>query len=175
MSWFPRETFSPFYVERQLGTRDIYCSESSSAVNCSASIPEAAFDLKSSTVWHWLFYGSHSPNFGSSNKTCELLKSMSSYDKARERTLIYGTPAIREDLIPDKYMIQRRTRTNTRIAALNEFLAGCVDSNLFVDLFPATFSRAKEDFADAIHMKYNASRAISEMIWSAFTSYTALS
>jgi len=175
MSWFPRETFSPRYVERHLGTRDIYCSESSSAVNCSASIPEAAFDLKSSTVWHWLFYGSHSPNFGASNKTCELLKIMSSYDKARERTLIYGTPAIREDLIPDKYMIQRRTRTNTRIAALNEFLAGCVDSNLFVDLFPATFSRAKEDFADAIHMKYDASRAISEMIWSAFTSYTSLS
>ena len=39
----------------------------------------------------------------------------------------------------------------------------------------AAANRKYEDFADAIHMKYDASRAISEMIWSAFTSYTSLS
>jgi len=165
MSWFPRDNFSPEYMRTNLRTREQYCSESRSISECISSVAQEAFDFDSPQLWHWLFYGSHSPKLGASNVTCQQMRRLLP-EADRTRTVLFGTPAIREDLIPGKYADQRRIRTNARIATLNEFLSHCVYPQTFIDLFPASYSRHEHDFVDAIHMNANASTSLSNMIWS---------
>lgn len=170
MSWFPRNTFSPKYVDTYLSTKSTYCNHSASEdfKNCLHTCPTSAFPLDekgkhnpTNNTWHWLFYGSHSPALGASVATCEKFKSMSS----GENVISYGTPAVRAALIPDKYANQRGTRTNARIATLNAMLVNCIGHNEFMDLFSPTFARPESDFQDAIHVKADASAALSELIW----------
>ena len=179
MTWFPRDTFSPSYVFNHFRTKEMYCSHfpTDDVQNCLQNTPALAFPFDKSGattdakyIWHWLFYGSHSPALGASKQTCAKFEKMSS----GQNVISFGTPAVRAELIPNKYANQRHTRTNERIAALNELLDECKGNSSFLDLFPASFARPKTDFSDAIHMTSGASLALAELIWSSSLSLRSL-
>ena len=157
----------------------MYCSHfpTDEVQNCLQNTPALAFPFDESGattdakhIWHWLFYGSHSPALGASKQTCAKFEKMSS----GQNVISFGTPAVRAELIPNKYANQRHTRTNARIAALNELLDECKGNSSFLDLFPASFARPKTDFSDAIHMTSGASLALAELIWSSSLSLRSL-
>lgn len=169
MTWFPRDSFPPRNYNAQYGTRQQYCQAASHASACAAVTPKILFQdevrhLKVE-VWHWLFYGSHSDLLGASNETCSQLKTIC---HEAEKNLVFGTPAIKEDLIPHKYAAQRTSRTNARIAALNEMLPECIGSNIAVNMFVPTHALPETAFADAIHLKAAASNAVAASIMNAF-------
>jgi len=167
MSWHPKPNFSPTFVLKHLKNRENYCSESDHFSECMSTISAAAFSTPQSNrhvTWHWLFFGSHSPRIGASANTCKDYRKLSLADP---NVIFFGTPAVREELIPEKYVSQRGIRTNARIAALNDMLAGCVSNKSFANLFTVSYSRKNSDFADAIHLKPAASKALSEVVWTA--------
>ena len=116
-------------------------------------------------VWHGLFYGSHSDLIGASNETCRQLKAIS---RQYENKLVFGTPAIKEDSIPHKYAAQRVSRTNARIAAVNELLPKCIGSYAVVNMFVPTHALPETAFADAIHLRDPESSALARSIMTSF-------
>ena len=82
--------------------------------------------------------------------------------------MIFDTPAIREDLIPDKYSPQRTSRTNARISAISSTLANCVGRSRAFPIFPMTYALPESVFADAIHLNEEASALVARTVMSAF-------
>jgi len=178
-TWFPLKEFFPEWFKLEHPTRKSFCGQDA---QCLKLVPQEMFHWASSdievenriSVLHLSFYGSHTPLLGPSEKTCAQLRlalsATSTAQNFSEKTLIFGTPAIRSEWIPDKYAEQSRYRTNARIAALNEALLDCIGEASWVNMFHMSFARNKDDFTDAIHMKNNASEEIAEAIVSALYS-----
>jgi len=104
------------------------------------------------TTWHWLFLGSHSPALGASASTCDNVRKLLRNKMPNDELLIFGTPAIVERLIPDKYIAEQRvTRTNARIQLRNKLIAKCLNPHVVFDLFPMTFALPESHYTDAVH------------------------
>ena len=170
MTWFPLANFRPEILRENYPTKTAYCQNAPDEAVCLENTPEIMFQTPHSntgfSVWHWLFYGSHSDLLGASNSTCELLRSLTA--PKDETVLIFDTPAIREDLIPDKYSPQRTSRTNARISAISSTLANCVGRSRAFPIFPMTYALPESVFADAIHLNEEASALVARTVMSAF-------
>lgn len=171
MTWFPRVDFFPNTFKMQVPDASTHCSDGSGEIaSCKSSVPRHAFDWEHSAenveVWHWLFYGSHSPAYGVSNSSCSRLLSQGNLSSSGEHVLVFGTPAVNEALIPDNFVAtQRKTRNNARIALRNVLLESCTDVH-FLDLFPMTFALPLDNFVDAVHFAKayaSVARAISQI------------
>ena len=173
-TWFPLPTFFPSKFKTTYPDVSSYCpQDSQTGEDCRDSVPDFAFawdkNISDVEVWHWMFYGSHSPVYGSSNSSCrKILESGINFDLDDERILIFGTPAIQESKIPDEYLkTQAKTRTNARISSRNRALKYCLPANSFVDLFPMTFALNSTDYGDAIHFG-RANKRVAKAIWQIF-------
>lgn len=173
MTWFPLADFRPETVRANYPTKIAYCHNAPDEVVCVENTPEIIFHRPNGntglSVWHWLFYGSHSDLLGASNSTCELLRSLTA--PVNENLLIFDSPAIREDLIPDKYTPQRSSRTNARISAISSILPECVGRRQAFPIFPMTFALPESVFADAIHLNAEASTLVAHTVMSAFLAF----
>ena len=170
MSWFPRESFFPQHYHEQYSSRTEYCLGASNISACMLETPKILFPnetkLEEVEVWHWLFYGSHSDLLGASYDTCQRLREISVQGG---KMLLFGTPSIKENLIPTKYASQRVSRTNARISALNDLLPSCVGHEVAVNMFVPTHALPEVNFADAIHLDASANGVLASAIMTTFS------
>ena len=173
-TWFPLPLFFPPKFKTTYPNVSSYCpQESQTGKKCRDSVPDFAFawdkNMSDVEIWHWMFYGSHSPVYGASNSSCQkILESGLTFNLDYERILVFGTPAVQESRIPEKYLeTQAKTRTNVRILSRNKALCSCLPTNSFVDLFPMTFALKSTDYNDAIHFG-KAYKRVAGAIWQMF-------
>jgi len=157
-TWYPLGDFFPEKFRRQNANVLQYCARNGSTLNhsrCVQTLPPHAFNWTMShtvTTWHWLFLGSHSPALGASASTCDNVRKLLRNKMPNDELLIFGTPAIVERLIPDKYIAEQRvTRTNARIQLRNKLIAKCLNPHVVFDLFPMTFALPESHYTDAVH------------------------
>ena len=170
-TWFPVLVVFPSWFKKKFQSREAFCKNDTI---CLQTIPQEMFRWSYSNIpfqnmkntWHLSFFGSHSPELGPSEKTCQQLRHASTAKE--DNILIFGTPAIRSEWIPEKYSTQKGYRTNARISALNEVLLDCVGPNSWVNLFYSTFARNTDEYRDAIHTNVNVSDDLALAIAKAF-------